>query len=65
MILLIDVMVAFANFESNVEDKNEEDDDDIMEICSKVSDISFISFIDDSFIDDDLVQTSSYYNFKK
>ena len=65
MILLIDIMVAFANFESNVEDKNEEDDDDIMEICSQVSDISFISFIDESFIDDDLVQTSSYYNFKK
>ena len=61
MICLVNSMTEFIHFESNVEDKNEEDDDGIMEICSQVSDTSFI---DDSFIDDELVQTSSNYNFK-
>lgn len=61
LVLLIDSMTKFMHFESNVEDKNEEGDDDTKEICAKISDISFI---DCSFIDDELVQTSSNYNFK-
>ena len=61
MIRLINSVTEFIHFESNVEDKNEEDDDGIMEICCKVSDTSFI---DDSFADDELVQTTSNYNFK-
>ena len=42
-------------------DRNKKDDDNIIEVCSKASDISFI---DNSFIDDESVQTSSNLNFK-
>ena len=54
-------MIRLINSVTDVEDKNEEDDDGIMEICCKVSDTSFI---DNSFTDDELIQTTSNYNFK-
>ena len=41
-------------------DRNKKDDDNIIEVCSEARDISFI---DNSFIDDESFQTSSNLNF--